>query len=166
MGSAVYTSPWPFASVSTSPINFQDTSSVICANCHTTINHIAPLFANFDQNGQYQSSIQVMTPTSPNPQTTQMSDWLVAGESTHWRHGEAVADLVGLGQAIAADPDVAACAVTRAYNFAFSKQDVVTDLAQVPPSIIDPWIAEFQKNGQNFKKTLRDILASDDFVRF
>src|SRR5262249_22752518 len=44
---ADYVSPWPFESVSTAPIDFQDTKSVICANCHTTINHIAPLLANF-----------------------------------------------------------------------------------------------------------------------
>ena len=37
----------------TANINFQDTSAVICANCHTTLNHIAPLFAYFDANGKY-----------------------------------------------------------------------------------------------------------------
>jgi len=65
MGSADYTSPWPFKSVATAPINFQDTSSVICANCHTTINHMAPLFAQFDNKGAWQSTIQVMTPPRP-----------------------------------------------------------------------------------------------------
>ena len=164
---AEYTSPWDFASVSTTPINFQDTSSVVCANCHTTINHIAPLFANFDDHGQFKSSIQVQTPTAPDPTTTQMADWLAAGETTHWRHGEAVADIPALGQAMAADQDVADCAVTRAYNFAFSKGDAVTDLAfPIPSEIIDVYRTQFQQNGGNLKESLRSMFKSDDFVKF
>ncbi|MFT3774774.1 MAG: DUF1549 domain-containing protein [Minicystis sp.] len=97
MGSADYTSPWDFDTVATAPINFQDTSSVICANCHTTINHIAPLFANFDDKGMYQSSIQVMTPTAPDPMKTQLDHWLKAGETMHWRHGQPVKDSGGAG---------------------------------------------------------------------
>lgn len=166
MNGADYTSPWPFDTVATAPIDFQDTSSVICANCHTTINHIAPLFANFDMNGMWQSSIQVMTPTAPDPMKTELSHWLKAGEKTHWRQGQEVNDLAELGQAIAADPDVAECAVARAYNFAFSKEDIVSDLATVPPSVLATYVAEFQKNGQNLKKTMRAIFASEDFVRF
>lgn len=166
MGGADYTSPWPFESVATTPIDFQDTSSVICANCHTTMNHIAPLFANFDMNGQWQNSIQVMTPTAPDPVKTELSHWLKGGEKMHWRQGQEVSDLVDLGQAIAADPDVAECAVARAYNFAFSKEDIVSDLATVPPSVLATYVAEFQKNGQNLKKTMRAIFASSDFVRY
>jgi hypothetical protein len=166
MGSSDYTSPWPFESVATKPINFQDTSSVICANCHTTINHLAPLFAYFDDAGQYQSSIQVKTPTAPDPVPTEMSHWLRDGETTHWRQGQSVKDLAELGQAIAADADVAECAVARAYNFAFSKEDIVSDLATVPPAVLQAYADGFQKNGQNLKKTLRAIFASDDFVRF
>jgi hypothetical protein len=163
---ADYTSPWPFASVATAPINFQDTSSVICANCHTTINHIAPLFGNFDAKGMYHDTIQVMTPTAPNPQTTQMSDWLAAGETPHWRNGVPAADLTALGQAVAADPDVAACVVTRLYNWVMSKDDVVTDLATVPPQVITPYVTAFTSNGQNVKKSLRDMFASQDFVSY
>ena len=43
MGSGTYTSPWAFDSITggtTAKVNFQDTSAVICANCHTTMNHI------------------------------------------------------------------------------------------------------------------------------
>lgn len=166
MGSADYTSPWPFETVASAPIDFQDTSSVICANCHTTINHIAPLFANFDMNGAWQSSIQVMTPIAPDPVKTELSHWLKAGETTHWRQGQEVKDLVELGQVVAADPDVAECAVARAYNFAFSKEDIVTDLATVPPVVLSKYVDEFNANGQNLKKTLRAIFASSDFVRF
>jgi hypothetical protein len=166
MGSADYTSPWPFASVATMPINFQDTSSVICANCHTTINHIAPLFANFDSSGMYQKSIQVVTPIAPKAVPTEMSHWLAAGETTHWRNGESASDLVELGKAVSGDPDVAECAVARAWNFVMSKEDIVADLATVPPTILAAYLTEFQGNGENLKKTLRSMFASDDFVRF
>lgn len=166
MGAADYTSPWKFETVSSSPIDFRDTSSVICANCHTTMNHVAPLFANFDDAGQWKGSIQVMTPTAPDPMKTEMSHWLTAGETTHWRLGLEVSDLAELGAAIAGDADVSECAAARAYNFAFSKEDIVTDLATVPPSVLSKYVAEFEKNGQDLKKTLRAIFASDDFVRF
>jgi hypothetical protein len=166
MGSADYTSPWPFQSVATMPINFQDTSSVICANCHTTINHIAPLFANFDQDGQYQSSVQVMTPVTPKPIPTELSHWLQSGETTHWRNGVAAADLASLGQVVAADPDVAECIVARLWNFAMSKEDIVTDLATVPPSVLASTTDTYQKSGQNLKKTLRAIFVSDDFTNY
>lgn len=166
MGSADYTSPWPFQSVATMPINFQDTSSVICANCHTTINHVAPLFANFDDKGMWQSTIQVMTPTSPKPTPTEMAHWLQPGETLHWRSGVPAADLVSLGKAVAEDPDVAECAVARMWNFAMSKGDIVTDLATVPASVLASSLDEFQKNGQNLKKTLRAIFAGDDFVKY
>jgi hypothetical protein len=65
-----YSSPWPIKSITgslnaTAPkIDFHDTSAVICANCHTTINHIAPLFANFDAVGNLTGSIQVITPVA------------------------------------------------------------------------------------------------------
>ena len=38
MGAGKYTSPWPFESIANEPIDFLDTSAVICANCHTTMN--------------------------------------------------------------------------------------------------------------------------------
>jgi hypothetical protein len=165
-GSADYTSPWPFESVATAPIDFQDTKSVICANCHTTINHVAPLFANFDENGAYQNKISVMTPTAPDAIPTEMGHWLKPGETTSWRMTTPAADLPALGLAIAKDPDVGECAVARMWNFTMSKEDIVTDLATVPPTVLATYLADFQKNGQNLKKTLRGMLASDDFVRF
>jgi hypothetical protein len=163
---ADYTGPWPFGSIATSPINFQDTSSVVCANCHVSINRIAPLFANFDANGQWMGSSQVMTPTVPDPLTTEMNHWLNPGETTAWRMGVPVADLPALGQAMAADPDIAECAVARMYNFAMSKEDIVSDLATVPLEVLQPHIDEFKSNGMNLKQTLRAILLSDDFVKF
>jgi hypothetical protein len=163
---ADYTGPWPFTSIGTTPINFQDTSSVVCANCHVTINRIAPLFANFNGEGQWMNTSQVMTPTVPDPLTTEMSHWLNPGETTAWRMGSPVNDLPELGKAMAADPDVAECAVARMYNFAMSKEDIVSDLATVPVEVIQPFIDEFKSNGMNLKETLRAILLSDDFVKF
>ncbi len=161
-----YTSPWDFHSIATAPINFQDTSGVVCANCHTTINHVAPLFGNFDENGQMQSKISVVTPVVPTPTPTKMTDWLQPGETTHWRNGEAAPDLPSLGAAMAKDSDVAACAVTRMWNFAMSKEDVVNDLATVPPTVIAPYMTSFTSNGMNLKATLKAMLLSDDFTKF
>ena len=166
VGDADYTAPWNFQSIASSPINFQDTSSAVCANCHATINHIAPLFANFDSVGQWQSDSQVMTPMIPEPTKTELSHWLNPGESTAWRFGKEVSDLPALGQAMAADPDVHECAVARMYNFAMSKEDIVSDLATVPPAVLKPYVDEFVGNGLNLKKTLRAILVCDDFVKF
>jgi len=162
---ADYVSPWPFESIATAPIDFQDTKSVVCANCHTTINHIAPLFGYFDKNGQYQSALAVMTPTAM-PVTTEISHWLQPGETTHWRFGEPVKDLGELGDAMANDPDVHECAVTRLYNFAMSKEDVVNDLATVPYEVLDEYMSVYYQNQMNLKATLRAIFTSADFVRF
>jgi hypothetical protein len=172
MGNGVYTSPWDFNSITgntntpNARINFQDTSSVICANCHTTINHQAPLFGNFDAMGAYQGTIQVVTPSTGNPKTT-MADWLPQGQQTFaWRNGKPVTDLPSLGAAIAADPDVARCIVTREWNYAMSRGDVVNDLATVPPVVSDPLLTDFKSNGMKVKRLLRNIFTSDDFVKF
>lgn len=162
---ADYMSPWPFESIATSPIDFQDTKSVVCANCHTTINHIAPLFANFDANGMWQNEISVMTPTV-DPQKSELSHWLNPGETLSWRFGEPVKDLAELGQAIAADPDVNECVVSRLYNFAMSKEDIVNDLATVPYEVLDEYMITYYQNGLNLKTTLKAIFSSADFVRF
>jgi hypothetical protein len=167
-GAGEYTSPWPFTSVpdlTTGRINFQDSSAVVCANCHTTMNHVAPLFANFDAMGMWQNTIQVKVPVMGLP-AAQMSDWLVTGEVTSWRHGEPVADLTALGNAMAQDPDVAECAVARVYNWGMSKTDIVNDLATVPDSIVQPLTQAFISGGYKLKGTIRQVFTSDDFVRF
>ncbi len=162
---ADYVSPWPFESIATAPIDFQDVKSVVCANCHTSINHVAPLFANFDMNGKWQNAISVQTPIAT-PVNTELSHWLQPGEVTHWRFGEPAADLSELGQAVANDPDVSECAVTRLYNFAMSKEDVVNDLATVPYEVLDEYMIEYFQNGMNLKATLRSMFTSADFVRY
>jgi len=165
-GGSEYISPWEFETVGNDPINFQDTSSVICANCHTTMNHVAPLFANFDMNGMWTDQVQVMTPTTPDAVKTEISHWLRAGETPSWRLGQATPDLPALGKAIAADPDVSECAVARMWNFAMSKEDIVSDLATVPTEVLETYIEEFKSNNMNLKKVLRSMFTSEDFVRF
>jgi hypothetical protein len=170
MGGGVYTSPWSFNSITggTGPsvrVNFQDTSSVVCANCHTTMNHQAPLFANFDDKGAYQSQISVMVPSTGTP-TAVLTDWLPSGEKFAWRNGVTVTDLPSLGKAIAADADVARCIVTREWNYAMSRGDVVNDLATIPPVVTDPLVKDFTGNGFKVKRVLRNIFTADDFVKF
>jgi Protein of unknown function (DUF1585)/Protein of unknown function (DUF1588) len=169
MGSSIYTSPWPFTSIAggtTAKINFQDTSAVICANCHTTENHMAPLFGHFDASGVYNATaFEVQTPVTP-PVTSVLTDWLPAGQSFAWRNGTPVTDLPSLGAAIAADPDVARCAVTRIWNWAFGRGDVVNDGATVPDSVTDSYLSDFTTNGMKVKALIREVFTSDDFVRF
>src|SRR5258706_573046 len=79
-----YTGVWPFSSIAGTDnggrVNFHDTQAVICANCHSTINHIAPLFAYYDANGMYQTNIAVTTPHDGAP-LAKMSDYLPTGET-------------------------------------------------------------------------------------
>jgi hypothetical protein len=169
MGNGQFTSPWPFQSVTggaTAQINFQDTSSVVCANCHTTMNHFAPLFANFNAAGAYQTTIQVNTPTPMNPISV-LADWLPPGENFYWRFGGTqVTDIAGLGAQIAADPTVQKCQVQRAWNWAMSKTDIVNDLAVVPDSTIADIMTVFTSNGMKMKPVFKAIFTAPDFVMF
>ncbi len=169
MGSGAYTSPWAFASITggtTAKINFQDTSAVICANCHTTENHMAPLFGYFDMNGKYDTTkYQVLVPSMGNPTAT-LADWLPPGEKLAWRNGQVVTDLPSLGKAIAADPAVAQCIVNREWNYAMSRGDVVNDVAAVPNIVTDPLVKDFTTNGLKIKRLIRNIFTSDDYVKF
>jgi hypothetical protein len=165
-GDAQYTSPWAFESISNDPVDFRDTSSVICANCHTSMNHLAPLFANFDDNGMWQNSVQVETPLSPEPVPTELSHWLVDGETTSWRLGQPAADLPELGAIMAQDPAVAECLAARLYNFAMSKQDIVSDLATIPVSVLEPYVTALNDSGGDLGHTLKMMMMSEDFVRY
>jgi hypothetical protein len=169
LGSGAYTSPWPFTSITggaSAKINFQDTSAVICANCHTTENHQAPMFGYFDMNGMYTAGkFQVQVP-SPGTPTATLADWLPATEGFAWRNGTPVTDIPSLGKAIAADPDVMQCIVTREWNYAMSRGDVVNDLATVPSVVTAPLVTDFTSNGMTIKRLMRNIFTSDDFVKF
>jgi len=169
MGNGQFTSPWDFMSITGgtgAPINFQDTSSVICANCHTTMNHFAPLFAQFDAAGVYQTTIQVHTPTSTNP-LSKLTDWLPAGQNFYWRFGGTqVTDITGLGAQIAADPQIQKCQVQRAWNWAMSKTDIVNDLQVVPDSVIADVMTVFNSGGMKMKPVFKAIFTSPDFTMY
>lgn len=171
MGAGAYTSPWKFDSIAggaTARVNFQDTSSVVCANCHTTLNRQAPLFAFFDDQGAFKpGSIQVKTPVSGSPASV-LEDWLPTGQQQFfWRSGGAqVADLSGLGAEIAKDPTVHACAVNRMWNWAMSRGDIVGDLATIPELVTKDITADFAANGFKLKRAIRNVFTADDFVKF
>ncbi len=164
-----YTAPWPFESISGltngGTVDFHDTSAVVCANCHATMNHLAPLFAYFDEDGQLQTTIQVQTPNEGAPDA-KLTDWLPAGEATAWRYGVPVADLPALGAAMAADAKVAECAVARFWNFALGKGDIVDTLSIVPSEVIATQVAAFQSGGQTLRDAVFAVFTADDFVKF
>lgn len=171
-GSSPYTGVWPFNSISTTTdkggvgrVDFQDTSAVICANCHSTINHVAPLFAYYDMNGQHTTAMSVPTPLDGAP-PAQMTDYLPATETTAWRMGEPVADMTALGAAMTQDPDVAACGVARIWNWALGKTDIVDTLEEVPAETIQAQIDAFKGNGFKLKSLIKAVYTSDDFVKF
>ena len=170
-GNGQYVSPWDFSSITggtdttVAPVNFQDTSSVVCANCHTTMNHIAPLFAQFDAQGVFQTTIQVKTPVLMTP-TTKLTDWLPSTEKTAWRMGVPAASITELGAAMAKDPVVASCMVSRAWNWAMDKTDIVDDAAVVPATTIDTVVQGFVAGGYKLKPTLKAIFTADDYVMF
>ena len=146
-GAAPYTGVWDFNSISSPTngdgrINFQDTAAVICANCHSTLNHLTPLFAYYDADGVYQNDIAVPTPLDGAP-LAKMSDYLPPGQTTAWRLNVPAADLPALGQAIAADPAVAECGVARMWNWALGKTDIVDTLQEVPTETIQAQIEAF-----------------------
>jgi hypothetical protein len=167
-GPAPYTGVHPFESVpglETGRVNFRDVSAVICANCHSTMNHIAPLFANFDDQGMYQPEISVATPLEGAP-PAELSDYLVAGEVTQWRFGTPTPDLPALGAALAADRDVAECAIARVWNWALGKGDIVDSLREVPSEVIQQQVDDFLVDQHVLRDAIYGVFTSDDFVKF
>jgi hypothetical protein len=168
-GNALYTNPWPFESVAGTDtggrVNFRDTSAVACANCHATMNHIAPLFANFDDQGQMQSSPQVMVPIDGTPPVA-ITDYLAAGESTAWRLNVPAPDLPSLGADMAADPAISKCAIARVWNWAMGKGDIVDTLSTIPDDVIATEVTNFAADNHNLKDAIFAIYTSDDFVKF
>lgn len=170
-GSAPYLGLWPFNSIASPTngngrVNFQDVSSAICANCHTTINHIAPLFAYYDATGAYKNGvISVPTPLDKAP-PAQLSDYLPPGETTAWRYQKPAADIPALGTAMAADPEIAACGVARVWNFALGKEDIVDQLVTVPKPTVQKQLDAFTLNGFKMNDLIFAVFTSDAFVKF
>lgn len=168
-GAGPYTAPWPWGSIAGTSnggrIDFLDTSSVICANCHATMNHLAPLFGRFAGDGTWEDDFVVTLPSDGAP-AARISDFLPPGETTAWRWGVAAPDLAALGRTLAADRDVARCTTTRLWNWALGKGDVVTTLATVPGDLVDPLTDQLVAGRGRVRPVLRAIFTHDDFVRF
>jgi len=170
-GASLYTGVWPFQSIagtsSGGRVNFLDTSAVICANCHQTINHIAPLVAFYDAAGMYNATtMQVPTPLPKSPLAV-IGDYLPAGQQqTAWRLDKPAADLPALGAQMAADPGVAACGVARIWNWALGKTDITDTLQIVPNDTIATQLAAFTSSGFKMKDLVYAVFTSDDFVKF
>lgn len=163
-----YLGVWPFDSVASPEtggrIDFRDASSTVCMNCHQTMNHIAPLFAHYDRNGVYQSTIAVDTPFD-GPLATR-ADYLPDGEATAWRHRVPAADIPALGAAMAADPEIARCAVARMWNWALGKADIVDAQQGVPTATIQPELDAFIQGGHRIKDLVFAVFDSEDFTRY
>jgi len=171
MGAGVYTAAMPFKSITgkenkqDAKVDFHDTKAVICANCHANLNHIAPLFLNWDENGALRDGPQVKVPIPGEP-NAQRIDFLPEGEGLKWRVDKPLTDMASLGAALAADPDVPRCAVNRVWNYAMSRGDIVNDLASVPSSVTQPFLDKFTAGGMKLKETIRDVFKSEDFTKF
>lgn len=169
MGAGDYTAPWPFTSIAGAAnggrVDFLDTSSAICANCHATANHRGPLFGYFDEGGVQQATISVNTPVIGNP-VSQFSDWLPPGEVTGYKFGQPAANLLEYGQRMAQDEEVQVCAVARVWNFAMSRGDIVNDAANVPTEVIQDLVTSFKASNGNLRATMREVFLHPDFVRF
>jgi hypothetical protein len=168
-GSSPYTGAWPFESIagvaSGGRVDFRDVSAVICAHCHQTINHIAPLFAVYDNMGVFKTTISVPTPLDGAPLAV-LSDYLPAGETTAWRYQVPAADIPALGAAMAADPDIAKCGVARMWNWALGKTDIVDTLQEVPLEVIQTQVDGFVADGFKLKNLVTTVYTSDDFTKF
>ncbi|MBS2014656.1 MAG: DUF1549 domain-containing protein [Deltaproteobacteria bacterium] len=172
MGNGTYTGVNDFNSITgkqntpTARVDFQDTSAVVCANCHSTLNFAATLFLNYDAAGLKQATPQVELPTPGNPKAA-VSDYVPGTTPIYkWRADKTVNDLAGYGAAIAADPEVARCAVNRIWNYAMSRGDIVNDLATVPNVVTDQLTKDFSGGGYKLKETIRAVFKAEDFVKF
>jgi hypothetical protein len=163
---------------------------VECQNCHSTLNHRAPLFAVFDQVGfrNDQNLIMVTSPAtfSPfaqiqeylyqcNPKTSDTTANPVCAQALAWRNEgkrfdfggtSAPMDYPGFGSEMAADPAVAMCFMKRAWNYAYSRDDVVNELALVPDHVVQDLTDYFVQNNYNYKKALLKLYTSANFIRF
>jgi hypothetical protein len=169
---ANYTSPWPMSAIAGGcnggRVNFHEwNTTVVCANCHATWNHRAPIYAEFDELGvHHPGEIHVHIPVEGSPMAV-MEDFLPAGQQQKaWKFGTPVDDVYELGQAIAADPEAQACAVKRMWNFAMSRGDIVINESPVPDKVVQAHVESFVQSGFHLRTLLRDILLSEDFVSF
>ena len=173
MGAGNYTAPWEFESIAGASnggrLDFLDTSSAICANCHATANHRAPLWAYFDASGvQHPTTdgMQVTIPVAGVPFAV-MEDFLPAGQQqTAFKLGKPANNLFEYGIHMAGDEEVLSCAVARVWNLAMSKGDIVNDGSAVPSATIAELVQDFKDTNYNLRATVRAVFTHDDFVRY
>lgn len=168
IGTATYTGPVPFdkfPSATTGKVDFQDTKSVVCANCHTTLNIMAPLFAYFNDMGQYQQTMVAKVPVANTPNVT-MADYLADPSLVGWRYNMKAATLPEFGTQMAKDPEVAKCIIARTWNWALGRGDIVDTLTIVPDNVIMQQVTAFQTGGYKLKDVIRSIYTSEDFTKF
>jgi hypothetical protein len=160
-----------------------------CQNCHTSLNHRAPMFAMFDEVGfRDQNNTFLVTSTASGSPFAQIQEYLFQCNPTAsdgspnptcagalaWRFensrfdigGTAMPDFPGFGRDMAADPQVARCFMIRAWNYAYSRDDVVNELALVPNTVIQELTDYFVQNNYNYKKALLKLYTSANYIRF
>lgn len=183
VGGGTYDSPWPLRSISgvltdgNARIDFHQQrneepyhaiapgQAQVCANCHATLNHIAPLVANFNTSGNYFTQIQVSVPIQGEP-LARRSDWIPDNEPTAWRLGKPVNNLAGVGALIASDPEFMRCMTKRLWNWAMSRGDVLDDNAKVPDELMAQVDGGLLGVQSTLKPVLRSVLTSAAFTRY
>ncbi|MFO0578903.1 MAG: hypothetical protein U1A78_33280 [Polyangia bacterium] len=201
VGSALYSSPWPKESVtSTASAPESDRANLLtfprrraptadntsattnakdvvyfdlaagCQNCHSTLNRRAPLFMGFDAvgywSGTYTGKSMVHSTVTDTP-FTQLGDYLPKGDTMlAWKLNKPATTFLEFGQQMADDPQVGKCFMVRAWNNAYSRDDVVNDLALVPESVIADLGAYFMANNWNMKLALEKLYTDPNFIRF
>jgi hypothetical protein len=228
-----FNSVWPFGSISgectttrTKYVNFHEwNDATVCADCHATWNHRAPMLAKFTDQGMYSPNginntgfsvfvpiegvpaamLEDWMPTNEsNPNNTPMQQTLKAGTKFAWRFGYELDQtnpglaLAEMGDKMATDPVVHSCIMARSWNLIMTRGDIVYSNSPVPQQVferktnsddvdyggmrvIDPAAADpavnpfgepkdmlkqFQDSQFKLKSTLRDMLLSEDFVKF
>ena len=187
INSALYSAPWPLKSITSNAAvpNYPAPRRVMggttissqeyvdfnvetgCYNCHTTMNHRAPLFMAFDAVGFMDSAGRSMVhSTVTGSPYSQLQDYLAPTETTAWRYKTSVGSIQEFGAAMAADPQIAKCFMIRLWNDAYSRDDVVNDLALVPDSVIAPMTQYFIDNNYNMKMALKKLYTDANFIRY
>jgi hypothetical protein len=111
------------------------------------------------------AAIQVQVPVTGMPIAT-MGDWLPKDEVTSWRFNKPAKNLTEFGAAMAADPVFTTCMVTRVWNWAMSRPNVVEDGAVLTTELATKLTTELAANNGNLKKSVRSVFTSDSFIHF
>jgi hypothetical protein len=166
-----YNSVWPFGSISgecnttrTKFVNFHEwNEATVCADCHATWNHRAPMLAKFTDTGMYSpnginnTGFSVFVPVDGVP-PAMLEDWLPtnepnpsnaanfkqtlkSGTKLAWRFGYELDQtdpgpaLAEMGDKMASDPVVQSCIMSRAWNLIMTRGDIVYSNSPVPQQV-------------------------------